>query len=788
MSITSTAPKCSRLLRLLRTQNPNCRASFIHLATEKPSAHRLHKALPSSSPAPPPPPPSPVIAQLIEVLKSEDNGSSEENEKLVEILTSLGIHSLSSDQLLQITRRLPDSSTALNFLQHLRSNSPCPHDDSLSSVFEAVFELASREPNSGDKLLELFNTSKQLNLPLTVRSATLLIGCFGKGKMVDKLMLVFNELEPRQRDCDVRNILVDELLRNGCLDDALQVLDEMLQSNARFPANENTRRIVFDGLFNGQKYERRMSEKEIVELVSKFGAHGLFPDSIRLTKWITKFCRIGECDSAWDLLHVMMDLDGPLEVASFNALLTGLEKNGQFKKMNLLMKEMKDKGILPNVVTMGISINHLCKSRRVDEALELFEKMRAGEVGAPIEPDVIIHNTLIDGLCKVGRLEEGLALMRRMKSDNNCLPSPATYNCLIDGFCKAGELEKSVEFFHEMGKDGVQPNVITVNSLVDGMCKHGRAGSALEFFKEMKEKGLEGNAVSYTALIGGFFAVNKINKAMELFDEVREKFTPDAVVYYTAISGLTLAGRMDDAYLVFSEMRKAGIQPDIGCYNVMINGFCKTNKMDKALEMLKEMARAGMKPDNFTYNTLISYFSKNGDLKTAHKLLRQMLKDKIAPTVVTYGALIHAFCLGGELDEAMNIFWEMRSSTRIPPNTVIYNALITCLCERKRVKEALNLLDDMKLKDVSPNTTTFNAILKGLQEENRLEKAFELMDRMIEEACNPDYITLEILTEWLPGVGEADKLRKFVQGYKISDSTRSCYPQFYGQSNLSKYK
>ena len=148
-----------------------------------------------------------------------------------------------------------------------------------------------------------------------------------------------------------------------------------------------------------------------------------------------------------------------------------------------------------------------------------------------------------------------------------------------------------------------------------------------------------------------------------------------------------------------------------------------------------------------------------------------MISEGLVPTVVTYGALIHVYCLVGNLDEAMGIYRDMSSGSRVPLNTVIYNILIDSLYKNGKVEIALSLMDDMKDKVVRPSTTTFNAMLKGLQEINSLEKAFELMNQMTEQACNPDYVTMEILTGWLSSAGETEKLRSFVQGYKVSAST-----------------
>lgn len=765
--MSSITSNCSKLLRLLRRQNPQIHASLLHVPIEKPSsAEPPKRQAADSSTLFSLPSPSPIIPQIIEILKSNDNKSWNTNHQLSQLLFS-DSPSLSCDHILQITRRLGDSSTALNFVQYLRCNSPCPDATLLSSAFQAVFELASRKPSWKDELLDLLNTSKELGIALTVNSATLLIRCFGRRKMIEELMMVYDDLDSQFRNTHVRNVLLGELFGNARFDDALQVLDDMLHPNAEFPPNLNTVSIVFPALLDAVKHGRRVSEERILELVLKFGRHRVFPGSVLLTQWITDLCRSRKIDMAWNVLHGFMELDVPIEVASCNALLTGLAKDRQFRKMKCLMEEMKAKGICPDVVTLGISINHLCKSLRIDEALNVFERMRRGEIGgALIEPDVVIYNTLIDGLCKAGRPEEGLAMMRKMVLDGKCSPSSVTYNCLIDGFCKVGELERSLKLFDEMDKQGVQPNAITVNVLVGGLCRDGKAGSALKFYREMEGKGLKGDKVTYTTLISGFCVVNNISKAMELFKEMRQTCAPDAIVYYTLISGFSQAGLMNDVDSVLLEMKSAGICPDLHCYNVMIHGFCKKNKLDKAHSLLKEMEKVGLQPDSITYNTLISYFSKTGDLKAAYRLLRQMVDDNVAPTVVTYGSLIHACCSVGELDEAMKIFRQMSLSTKISPNTVVYNVLIDTHCQKNEVRVALSLFEDMIAKGVSPNSNTFNALFKGLRDNNELDKALELMGKMTELACHPDYITMEVLTEWLPAVGKADKLRRFVEGYR----------------------
>ncbi|KAH7513067.1 hypothetical protein FEM48_Zijuj12G0157200 [Ziziphus jujuba var. spinosa] len=756
------AEQSKPLLRLLKPHIPKIHSYLVlrHLSTEP--INPLQKQNGDEEK---------FIAQVVQLLQPPENDWNFEKLRLLLFSDST---TPSPTRLFRIASRLDSSSKALKFLDYLQSNSPTPDKNSLSSTFQAVLVIASREPSSQSKLLELYKASRERGIALTINAASLLIRCFGRAGMVDELLLVYNELHPSSKNTPVRTLLIGELLRYGCVDDANNVLDEMLELNAEFPPNDVTGNVVFAKLLKRERPGRHVSDEEIVGLVFKFGKHGVFPGKIQLTQLISRLCRNGKTDRAWDVLDNVMKSGGLVEAASCNALLTGLGRKHDFKRINLLMAEMKERDIHPDVVTFGIVINYLCKSRRVDEALEVFEKMK-GEGDNDrfsVERDVITYNTLIDGLCKVGRQEEGLQLMKRMRLENGCAPNTVTYNCLIDGFNKVGEIERARELFDEMKKEKVPPNVITLNTLVDGMCKHGRVSSAVEFFNEAQNDGLKANVFTYTNLISAFCNVNNINKAMQLFDQMlSDGCTTDAKAYYCLISGLCLAGRLDDASLVVSKLKEAGFCMDAISYNTLINGFCKKNKLEKAYGMLKEMEDEGVKPDVVTYNTLISYSSKTGNLKTAYKLLRKMISEGLVPTVFTHGALIHGFCLSGNINTAMKIFKDMSSSSKVPPNTVIYNILIDSLCKKNEVELALSLMDEMRIKGVKPDTTTYNAMFKGLREKNLLDKAFKFMDQMVEHACGPDYITMEILTEWLSAVGETDKLKKFTKGYEVSAAT-----------------
>ncbi|KAK8693569.1 hypothetical protein V6N13_071146 [Hibiscus sabdariffa] len=670
----------------------------------------------------------------------------------------------------KITRSLPSYCQAFNFFKHLQQSFPAEDTHFLSYPFEAILQQAGRELNAGSRLFELYQASKDWKIPLTVSAAVLLIRYFGRLEMVDKSILIFNELDPPLKTTHVRNVLIDDLLRDGRVEYALQVLDEMLQPISNVPPDDVTGDIIFHGLVKRDRKGVNLTEEEIIKLVLQLGRHGVFPNTIWLTRLVSKLCRLGKFNQACNLLHELLRLQAPLVAPPFNALLTGLGRSRDVKGMIAVLAEMKESDIKPDVVTYGILINQLCKLLSIDDAMEVFNKIseESGSDGHSIEADVVIYNTLIDGLCKVGRVEEGLQLMERMKSAQGLVPDTITYTCLIDGFCKAGEIERGKELIDKMIEDGVLSNA-SLNIFVDVMCRHGRINSAIELFNDMQGKGLKGNAVTYTTLITAFCDVDNFDKAIDLFDQMlRSECSADVTVCHNLIYCLCKTGQMDDADSVLSKFKQAGIGLDSVCYNALVNGFVKRNDVYKAYEIVKEMEEVGVKPDSVTYDTLIAYFFRNGNSSLALRVMKQMIKKGFEPSITRYEALMLAYCLKGKSKVALKLFNNLSSVSKNPLKTITYNILIESLCKDNEVKVALSLMEDMKAKGVKPDNTTYNAMFKGLKEKNLLEDGMVLMDDMIEHSWPPDNTTMEILTEWLSAAGELEKLKSFQQGNKVS--------------------
>ncbi|MED6145743.1 hypothetical protein PIB30_028104 [Stylosanthes scabra] len=331
---------------------------------------------------------------------------------------------LSSRQILQITRQLGSTTKALEFLEFLRANAKPEeqqqHFHLLSSAFQSALEVANRNPTSKIEVLKLhgFLKSQNWKIDLSAQSALILLRCLEGAKMVDDSIFLFKGLYHSAKSSGICNGLLRLLLKSDRIDDALQVLDEMLERDSKFLLNASTGDIVFEELVKWRDPRGRcFSHEETVALVKKLAEHGVFPNTFKLMQLITSMCKRKNNNAAREILHAVMELDGEVDAEPFNALLTGLGKERDIEGMNKLLAKMQEMNIRPSVVTFGILFRHLCVARRVDEDQYILVKSfsvvdgEAGSLFFGLDPVVVEVSAIGDSSAGINSFALAVCLL-----------------------------------------------------------------------------------------------------------------------------------------------------------------------------------------------------------------------------------------------------------------------------------------------------------------------------------------------------------------------------------------
>ncbi|KAF7083330.1 hypothetical protein CFC21_087139 [Triticum aestivum] len=85
-------------------------------------------------------------------------------------------------------------------------------------------------------------------------------------------------------------------------------------------------------------------------------------------------------------------------VRIYNTLIHGFLTSGQLKEAFRLLKVMRSRGSMPNVVTCSSVMDYLCKHGRIKEAKEIFYSMAVnGQKRDTISYSIMLHGYAIEG-------------------------------------------------------------------------------------------------------------------------------------------------------------------------------------------------------------------------------------------------------------------------------------------------------------------------------------------------------------------------------------------------------
>ncbi|GMH07617.1 hypothetical protein Nepgr_009457 [Nepenthes gracilis] len=558
----------------------------------------------------------------------------------------------------------------------------------------------------------------------------------------DKAWAVFDQIHTRGWvDAHVLCILVLSLSKWGEVDKAFELIERM--ENYNVSLNEKTFYVLIHGFVSASRVDKALQlfekmckvgvlpdtgiydvligglcktkePEKALYLYSQMKSAGIVPDIGILTKLISCVPDEDEIIKLFEESGII--LDGESTILLYNSILSALVNNGSIEKAYRVFRSMigdkldcetgieklfKVNGIIrPNPTSFNIIIDGLCKSGRLDEALDLFKDMDQ----IALRKDITLYNNLIDAMNNSDRFEDSLYLLGEMKN-SGFQPTQFTYNSVYGYFCRREDVPEALNVVKEMRLHGHEPWIKHSTSLVKQLCKHGRAVEACKFLIDMVEEGFFLDIIPYSAAIDGLLKIKEVDRALELFQ--------------------TICAR--------------GYRPDVIAYNILINGLCKAKRVSESQDVLNEMLSNGLVPSVVTYNSLIDGWCKDGDIDKALLCFSKMCGEEREPNVVTYTTLIDGLCNDGRPDDAATLWVEMERKG-CTPNSIAFMAMINGLCKNGRPDAALVYLRDMDKKGLRADSFVYIALMGAFLSNTNPHAAFGILKEMVDKEMFPERV------------------------------------------------
>ncbi|KAF9615300.1 hypothetical protein IFM89_022716 [Coptis chinensis] len=291
-------------------------------------------------------------------------------------------------------------------------------------------------------------------------SYSILIECYCKLGDLDAACKVMNEMLGNNLFPDVyryTNVL-HGYCKVGRLDEALGLFKQGLKGGMR--PNVVTCTVIVDGFCKKGRVE------EAILFMDEMQDQGIIPDLFTYNAIINGLCKELKSNSAQEIYQLILERTSKLckrmlkdgktpNVVTYTILISAFCCGGRMYEALKVFKEMIVKGIVPDKIAFTAIIAGYCRIGDTKTALDFYREMEK----RGITPDIFTYTCLVHGYCKSKQMDEARNLFDRIiKSDT---PNVVTYTALMAGYHRTGDLEIALQLYNKMEEKGIQPDDIT---------------------------------------------------------------------------------------------------------------------------------------------------------------------------------------------------------------------------------------------------------------------------------------------------------------------------------------
>nr|UPT49869.1 pentatricopeptide repeat protein AaPPR920 [Agave angustifolia] len=413
-------------------------------------------------------------------------------------------------------------------------------------------------------------------------------------------MVLVRGLEPNYV---IASSLIDMYGRNGALDEALQVFDEM----------------------------------------------GRPPDAVCWTTMVSACTRNDRFKEAVTLFYTMARGVGVLfDGFTFGSVLTALGNLGEERARQGKEAHAKviTSGLEGNVVVESSVVDMYAKCGLIGDSRKVFDRMRV--------KNVVSWCALLNGYCHSGENEAVLSLFREMDKESD--QDHYSFGTVLRACAGLAAVRLGKEVHCRFLRTGGWRHVVVESALVDLYAKCGCIDYAHRMFSAISSR----NMITWNAMVCGLAQNGRAKQAVEMFDEmIREGFRPDYISFIGVLFACSHTGMISEGKNYFRSMKEDyKIRPGIEHYNCMVDLFSRVGLLEEAEELI--MQSEVFRDDSSLWAALLGACATYSNPSVAERVAKKMME--LEPGYhLSYVLLANVYKMVGRWNDALEIRKVMRS-------------------------------------------------------------------------------------------------------------------------------
>jgi len=208
-------------------------------------------------------------------------------------------------------------------------------------------------------------------------------------------------------------------------------------------------------------YAKRQDWHASVETFRDMQKRGAPVDSLVLNVILATGVATDQVEGVEALLNEAAAYPTPLtDVVSYNTLIKGLAQRGNSDKAVHVVKQMRQRGLIPNAITFNTAMDAAVRGAKSSEAWSLLKEMRS----ARLKPDKFTCSILVKGLTKCPsneNIQEVLALLQEVGPSCDTTLQTSMYQVVVEAVAQRAENAVLAQVLAQMRQFKVAPAAAT---------------------------------------------------------------------------------------------------------------------------------------------------------------------------------------------------------------------------------------------------------------------------------------------------------------------------------------
>lgn len=250
------------------------------------------------------------------------------------------------------------------------------------------------------------------------------------------------------------------------------------------------------------------------------------------------------------------------------------------------------------------------------------------------------------------------------------------------------------------------------------------------FHRSLAKQGLDNDLSAITKLVARSCELGtreSLSFARKVFDfsEGHGESYGSCFMYNSLIRGYASSGLCDEALLLFLRMMISGISPDKYTFPFVLSACTKSRANRNGIQIHGLIVKMDYAKDLFVQNSLVHFYAECGELDCARKMFDKM-SDR---NVVSWTSMICGYARRDLAKDAVDLFFQMRSSEDVTPNSVTMVCVISACAKLEDLETGEKVYSFVRNSGIEVNDLMISALVDMYMKCNANDTAKQLFDQ-----------------------------------------------------------